>query len=360
MENKNIAIIGGGNGGQAFAGYLSLKGYSTRLFDVVQSTVDTLNAKGGVELMGNADVTGFGKIAFASTDIGKVMDGCELIMVILPSIYHESIARQMAPHLKDGQIVLLNPNASLGAVHFRKVLNDCGCKADILLGACATLLFACRAVEIGKVQVAGQKATLTAAALPSRRNAEMEERIGALFPAYKFRGHDIIEVSLDNINAFVHPAPTLLNIGRIEGGVDFEYYLDFTPSQGKFVEALDKERCALAGAFGIDLPTIVQEYHDQYGSRGDTIYEVMITCPGYHGIKGPTTLKGLRYLEEDIPFSLEAICAMADIADVPTPCCRAVITMARAIRPDLAEGRTARNLGIEGMTKAQFEKLCRG
>lgn len=359
MTNKPIAIIGAGNGGQAFAAWLSLQGHKTRIYDVVPATVDALNKKGEIEIYGNASPAGTGKIEFASTDIAKVMDGCELIMVILPSIYHKSIAEKMAPHLKDGQIVLFNHNASLGAVEFRHVLDKCGCKADILLGASATLLFACRAEEVGKVNVAGQKDTMTCTALPASRNAELKEKIGDIFPAYKFDA-DIIEVSLDNINAFVHPAPTLLNTGRIESGVKFQYYLDFTPSQGAFVDALDKERMAIARAFGIDLPTIVEEYHTQYGAKGDTMYEVLTSCPGYKGIMGQSTLR-TRYLFEDIPYSLEAICAMADIAGVDVPCCRAVITIARAILGDeLDEGRTAKNLGIEGMSKDEFLKLCRG
>ena len=359
MTNKPIAIVGGGNGGQAFAGWLSMRGFTTRLFDVVPATCETLNQKGGVEVMGNASKTGFGKIEFATTDMEKAIDGCELIMVILPSIYHKSIAQKMAPYLKDGQIVLLNPNASLGAVEFRKTLTECGCKADILLGASATLLFACRAVEVGKVQVSGQKEVLTCTALPSSRNAELKAKVGDIFPAYTFDS-DIIEVSLDNINAFVHPGPTLLNTGRIESGIDFEYYLDFTPSQAALVETLDKERCAIAAAYGIKLPTIVEEYLAQYETKGNTIYEVLTNCEGYHGIMGPKSLR-VRYLLEDIPYSLEPICAMADIAGVPTPACHTVIGMARAIMGDeLDEGRTAKNLGIEGMSKEEFEKLCRG
>ena len=359
MTDKPIAIIGGGNGGQAFAAWLSLRGHTTRLFDVVEATCDAINKKGGVELRGSASELGLGKIAFASTDIAKVIEGCELIMVVLPSIYHKKIAQTMAPHLKDGQIVLLNPNASLGAVEFRKALQDCGCQADILLGAASTLLFACRAVEAGTVQVAGQKDTLTCTALPSSRNGELKERIGDIFPAYTFDA-DIIEVSLDNLNAFVHPGPTLLNTGRIESGTSFEYYLEFTPGQAALVEALDRERCAIAKAFGVNLPTIVEEYLAQYETKGSTIYEVLTNCEGYHGVMGPKSLE-VRYLLEDIPYSLEPICAMADIAGVPAPTCHAVITMARAILGDkLDEGRTAKNLGIEGMSKVEFLRLCRG
>ena len=41
---KPMAIIGAGNGGQAFAGYLSLHGRTVKIFDVVQSTVDKLQS----------------------------------------------------------------------------------------------------------------------------------------------------------------------------------------------------------------------------------------------------------------------------------------------------------------------------
>lgn len=72
---KPMAIIGAGNGGQAFAGYLSLLGRTVKIFDVVQNTVDKLTKLGGVVLEGHSDVTGFGKIELASTDIGKDYGG---------------------------------------------------------------------------------------------------------------------------------------------------------------------------------------------------------------------------------------------------------------------------------------------
>ena len=58
---EHIAIVGAGNGGQAFAGYLSLMGKSVRIFDVVPSTVEKLNEIGGVQIDGNSKYTGFGK-----------------------------------------------------------------------------------------------------------------------------------------------------------------------------------------------------------------------------------------------------------------------------------------------------------
>ncbi len=353
-----IAIIGAGNGGQAFAGYLSLHGHEVKIFDVVQKTVDILNEKGGVLLEGNSDVTGFGKIALASTDIGEVMEGAKIILVVLPSLYHKDMAKKMMPHLKDGQCVVLNPNASLGTVEFKKQLDDLGCTANIMLACTATLLFACRAVEVGHVVVAGQKTSFTASTYPSSRNQEAKELFADVLPQFEFC-EDIIRVSLDNLNAFMHPGPTILNTGRIESKTPFEYYLDMTPSQAKFVEALDKERMAIAKAFEVNCRTLKEEYLDIYETHGDTFHEVIINCEGYHGIKGQTTLR-TGYVMEDIPCSLVAIQTMGKIAGVPTPCTDAMIVIARALIDDMEEGRTLKNLGLDNVSKEEFIAMCRG
>ena len=73
----------------------------------------------------------------------------------------------------------------------------------------------------------------------------------------------------------VHPAPTLLYTAKIEHEEDFQYYMDFTPSQGALVEALDAERMALGKAYGLELRTMVDEYKHTYDTFGDTMYEVV-------------------------------------------------------------------------------------
>ena len=264
----------------------------------------------------------------------------------------------MAPYLEDGQYVLLNPVAGLGIVEVQNALKAKGCTAKIHLGCTSTLLFACRAVEVGRVAVSGQKESFSAAALPASENQIFADVFADIFPQFDF-AYDAIRVTLDNLNALVHPGPTLLYTGRIESGIDFEYYRDFTPSQGKLVEAMDKERMAIADAFGIPVRTALEEYCTMYPTHGNNVYEAIHNCPGYDGIMGQKTLR-TRYILEDIPFALEAIKAMGQVAGVQTPCIDAVITLARAIVDDVAEGRTAKNLGIDGMSKEEFLKLCIG
>lgn len=355
---EHIAIVGAGNGGQAFAGYLSLMGESVKIFDVVPATVDKLNEVGGVLMEGNCKYKGFGKIEKATGSMQEVIEGAKLILIILPSLYHADMARQMAPYLKDGQVIILNPHASMGPVEFRKVLDDCNVTADVTIGCSSTLLFACRAVEIGHVVVAGQKQHLIMSAYPSSRNPVLQQMFKDIIPEFEVVD-DVIRASLDNINAFVHPAPTILNTGRIESKTPFEYYIDCTPAQGRYVDALDKERMALAKAYGLDkMKPLVEEYKVMYHTHGDNMYEILSNNEDLRGIKGQTALE-TRYLLEDVPCSLVALQSLGKIAGVPTPCIDAMIVVGRTLLPQMIEGRTVKNLGLEGVSKEEFIKMCR-
>jgi opine dehydrogenase len=355
---QKISIIGAGNGGQAFAGYLALKGHDVAIFDVFQDTIDRLNKRGGIEIVGNSDITGFGKINFASTDISQVLRHAEVVFVILPSAYHASIAKLMANHLRDGQLVLLNPAAPLGILTFRKVLKESGCGANVILSATATLLFAARLAEPGKVNITGQKICVGAAALPSSLNPAVQKLLADIMPQLRFE-YDIIRIGLDNLNGDVHPGPVLLNTGRIEGGIEFDYYLDMTPSQALLLEAVDKERMAIGAAFGLELRNFVDEFKLLYpDTKGGTAYELLRNNKGYVGIKGPTSMHN-RYLFEDVPYGLVAWQTLGKIAQTPTPCIDSIIVLANAIIRDLDAGSSLDALGLNGVTKAQFLELCR-
>lgn len=359
MTNKPIAIIGAGNGGQTTAAWLSNQGYQTRIFDVMEDTVAKLNELGGVNIYGNTDFPGFGKIQFATTDIAKAIDGCEVIFIILPEIYHVSIAQKLAPHLVDGQIVVIDPVSGLGILAFKKALAEAGCKADISLAATSTLLFAARIQTTGDVFVTGQKTELSIVAIPNSKREIIKEAIYPVFSQHHFIDNSI-QLALDNLNLIFHPGPTLLYTAQIEKGEKFNYYNDMVPSQITLMKALDQERMAICAAYGVKLPDAEAAFALEYSYEGD-LYTMLKNAECYKGVMGPNSLQ-VRYLLEDVPFSLRSVQILGKIAKVPTPVIDSVCTIGEALVGDvMAEGYTMEALGLsEDIGFDEFVALCNG
>ena len=359
MTNKPIAIIGAGNGGQTTAAWLANQGYKTRIFDVMEDTVAKLNELGGVNIYGNTDYPGFGKIEFATTDMEKAIEGCELILLILPENYHDSIAVKMAPYLKDGQIVVLNPASGLGAISFKKTLTDAGCTADVTLAVTCTLLFAARIKETGDALVTGQKTELSIVAFPGNRKQIVEDAMYPVFSQHIF-ANNIIDTAMENLNLAFHPGPTLLYTAQIEKGEKFNYYNDMVPSQITLMKALDQERMAICAAYGVKLPDAEAAFALEYSYEGD-LYTMLKNAECYKGIMGPNSLQ-VRYLLEDVPFSLRSVQILGKIAKVPTPVIDSVCTIGEALVGDvMAEGYTMEALGLsEDIGFDEFVALCNG
>ena len=270
-------------------------------------------------------------------------------------------ARLLIPHLVDGQMVLLLPEASCGALAFRKYMNDMNCKANIVIGAAATLPYATRIVEDGVVHVFQIKNQVEVAAIPASDNVKLKSALSILEPHFIFV-ESTLKTSIDNINAMMHGAPSLLNVSRIEANPsqNYEYYREgITPTICDVLEALDKERILVAEKYGLNQRTLRQQYIDMYscGDENNTLYELLRNCRAYDGLLAQKTLK-TRYILEDIPFSLVPIKALASIAGVNTPVMDTIINLAKImIGNELEEGRTAKNLGIEGLSIDELKRM---
>ena len=362
MMDEIWAVIGGGHGGQTFAGHMAMLGKRVRLHSKSKEKVDALNVTKCIEL--HHAIEGVGRIEFATTDIGKALKDATHVVMVLPSNWHRETTRMMAPYLRDGQFVLLLPEASCGAIAFRKALKDFGCTKKLIVGAAASLPYATRSIRSGVCHVSGFKSSMKIAALPASDNAKLGAAFCKAFPCFVLC-KNVVETSIDSTNAMMHPAPTLLNVARIEAvpRQSYEYYRDgITPSVGALLEKMDAERIAVAQALGNEQRTLKQCYIDLWGC-GDAsmpLWRVIQNNEGYRGIMNLQSLKE-RPFTEDIPYSLVAISALGVVAGVKTPCIDAVCTLGRAILgEELDIGRTAENLGIAGMSREELIRYING
>ncbi|MCE5207601.1 MAG: NAD/NADP octopine/nopaline dehydrogenase family protein [Chloroflexi bacterium] len=348
-----FTVIGAGHGGKAMAAHLALMGFPTTLYNRTQANIEFIQKRGGIELESyEGGPNGFGELVLATSDMKEALRDAEVIMVVVPSNAHQGIAQNAAPHLSDGQIVLLNPGRTLGAIEFDKTIRENGCHADVTIAEAETFLYASRSDGPSQAHIFRIKDSLPLAALPATRTQLVLDAVSPAFPQF-ISGENVLHTSLNNMGSIFHPALTILNAGRIEStGGDYQYYIEgATPSVSRVLEAMDRERVTVASALGIRAQTAIEWLKRAYSATGENLYEAIQNQTGYYGITAPKTLNH-RYIFEDVPFSLVPIAALGQQYGVSVRCMDSIIRLACVIhRTDYwRRGRTLQKLGIQGLS----------
>ncbi len=356
--DAHIAVLGAGNGAHAFAGDLARRGYTVRLYNAFAEEITDLQAACGVNLEGA--VEGFGKLDLITTEIGPVVSGAGIVLVVVPAIAHAFMAKACAPYLRDGQVIVLNPGRTGGALEFSNVLCEAGTRARVLIAEAQTLLYTCRISGPARVRVTTIKREVPLAAFPARDTRPVLEKLNALYPQF-VAAADVLETGLDNIGAVFHPGTVLLSASRIESGIPFEFYRDMTPGVVRFLEAIDAERVAVGRALGVQVQSACEWLDRSYeGIKGDTLYERIKSNAAYAGIAAPRSLD-VRYMLEDVPTGLVPLAALGELADLEMPAIRGIIQVASALyhRDFTQLGRNARRLGIAGLSIEELKHFIR-
>jgi opine dehydrogenase len=356
-QTTRYTVIGAGHGGKAMAAHLALMGFEVALYNRTPQNVAAIKARGGVSLGSyEAGPHGFGQLACVTSNMEEALQDSDVVMVVVPAFAHRSIARAAAAHLSDGQIVILNPGRTLGALEFRKVLDDHGCTAEVIIAEAQSFIYASRSEGPAQARIFRIKDAVPLAALPALETGKVLDAINPAYPQF-IDGINVLETSLNNIGAMFHPAISLLNAGWIEStSGNFQFYLDgVTPTVARIIEVLDRERVTIASALGIRAITACEWLRMAYNTKGDNLYEAIHSQPGYKGINAPATLKH-RYLLEEIPASLVTFASLAHRYGVSVRCMESIIRLACIAHSTdyWQHGRTLDRLGIEHFSVSEL------
>ena len=355
-----FCVIGAGHGGMAMAGHLSIMGFPVRLYNRTDEKLNAVRWHGGIRVGG--EVEGFGKIECAVSNIEEAITGADVLMVVTPSTAHKSLAESCAPYLKDGQIIVLNPGRTGGALEFKKTLKDNKSEASVIISETQTFIYASRAVSGSEANIYRIKNAVALATLPAHWISETLDVIKQAFPQF-VAGDNVLKTSLDNIGAVFHPALTIMNAGWIENTHGrFEYYLDgVTPSVAKILEAIDKERTAVAEKLGIRVLSAREWLYLTYDSPGKNLYEAIQESSGYKGINAPANINH-RYIFEDVPMSLVPLYSIGRMLGINMPTTKSIIDFACIMHDKdyFKTGRTVESLGIAGLSVKEIIQLVAG
>ncbi|HDD62105.1 MAG TPA: NADP transhydrogenase subunit alpha [Chloroflexi bacterium] len=363
-KKTRYTVIGAGNGGKAMAAHLAIMGFEVTLYNRTSENIAAIQARGGITLESQypAGPRGFGHLARVTSDMRVAIENCDIAMIVTPAYAHYDIARKVAPFLRSGQVVVLNPGRTLGAIEFSRVLDQEGCKNGVTVAETQTFIYASRSDGPTQARIFRVKDAVPLAALPATKTSSVLEILASAYPQF-IDGGDVIQTGINNIGAIFHPTISILNAGWIEatnGG--FQFYLDgVTPTVAHLMEVLDRERVTVASAVGVRAITAREWLKMAYNADGDNLYDAIHNHSGYRGINAPPTLTH-RYITEDIPMSLVPIASLGNHYGVSVRGMESIIRLACiAHQTDYwRRGRTLDRLGIKHLSVSELTRYVTG
>lgn len=349
-----VAVLGGGADARLLAAIALSEGAEVMLFSAYGAEISALRSAGGIALRGAGPVGSYQIDSDAApsvrttAELDAAVAGAELIFLTGPVHKQRTYAMVLADHLSDGQVLVLAPARTIGALEARWLLGVGGCTADVTLVEAASLPFWTR----------GHGATLTlsaavpapAATLPAGRLDVLEglrPYLPNLTPALS-----VIHAGFADASGLIEVAALTLGGPALEpGGPDIPVGGQPLAENDTFrnligadhlatIQALADERRETARRFGVrDLPDC------------ETWLTMFAGSPSGDGVRPVPDRDHARALIRcAVTGSLVPLTSAARIAGVPTPATDAMIALASALLgADLATaGRTFPAVGITG------------
>ncbi|HZR90265.1 MAG TPA: NAD/NADP octopine/nopaline dehydrogenase family protein [Bradyrhizobium sp.] len=357
-----VAVLGGGNGSFSAAGDFALQGHDVRLWRRDTEAVAAQRAAGSRILVkdskGQHEVT----LSLVTTDIGEAVREAELILCPAPAFAQEDIARALAPHLRDGQVVFLPP-ATFGTMIFAKAAREAGNRASVSFAETGTLPWLTRKHGPFDVAITIRAKRLPVGVFPLRSADHALDVIGRAFPGAIEPCGDALSGALMNAGPIIHPPLIVMNAGPIEHFERWDIHKEGTQAAIRRVtDALDAERIAVREALGYGAPHFPLAHH--YAKEG----EIWMYGRGSHDRltdsgdwRERIVLTNHRYMREDLRLGLSLLVSIAELADVATPLARSFLAIGGAICSEdfLRTGRTLASLGLGNLNRSELQGLLR-
>lgn len=353
-----IGVLGSGNGGCAVACDCAMRGHQVSLFDFPEfpEQVAAIAERGGISAEGK--ITGFGKIAYAGSDLERVVTGADIVFAVGPAWSTRPFGEACGPHLRSGQLVVVCPGSGLGSVEFKNALGMDIRSEEIVVAETHTLPYGVRLSGPASIRVGTKLGDgLFLAALPREQTERTVQRVRQVYP-FISPARSVLQTTMQNGNPVIHPAISLLNVGPIDRlGRDFLFYREgATPGVGRLLEGVDRERIAIGAALGIEvIPEPVLGVRQGYMQTAD--YETgYMQSESFKQSKAPGNLNH-RYIQEDTGYGLVLWADLARLAGVETPIIDSVITLLGVVcnkdfrRP---KARTLESLGLGGCSRDEL------
>ncbi len=347
----NITVLGTGNAGTTISADLAHKGHRVTML----KTSDKLHNENFDAIQKNLCITVNDldgryttPIHCATTDYAEAMADAELVIVYNQTNYHRNVIEKLAPHIRDGQLFLIEPGY-LSTCYFLQNTDK-----DITVIEAESSPIDCRITAPGEVTALFKNVCNPFGVYPQSHREIAVKALDALGWPYMLT-KNVVEAALHNPNLIVHTIGAIFSIPRIEytGGDYWMYKEVFTPHIWNIVESLDAEKMAVLERFGCERLPYVEAC--KLRNSTDKSLDALAVFRDYAANSSPSgpTVPDSRYITEDVPEGLVMLESLGHVLGIPTPTCSGLINCAAAAlkRDFRAEGRTTERLGADNIRR---------
>ena len=391
LQEKPIAVLGGGATARGHAACAALAGREVRLYELPDffEGLGCIKENREIRLSGIQESLygfkreGLAKIDVVTSDMEEAGKGAGIIVVSFPAVGYKAFLEKLIPRLEDGMVVHFT-TANFGSLIMRKMMRESGCSKRIVIGEWSSQPYGIRIKSAGgqqmpEVSVNYWAISLRGSALPmidQEKFFESKQYLPSLDSVvHPVRGDTVADIGFSNVNPILHCPGTILGVGTMENwGViyggdkhDFSIYSHaYCPSISKVQLALYKEECAIAEAMGVGIQQFSEEsFFSRSNILGSEHMGGKFKVPFDEQYKlalgtGPFSIYN-RYITEDIPVGCHIFRELGKKFGVKVPVIESMITLASVMTgvDYWSEGVTLNDLGIEHMDREALNAYLR-
>ncbi len=386
LQEKPIAILGGGATGRTQAADCTLGGRSVRLYELPEfkESLGTILENRCIKLGGPQDNLygfrrdGVAEIDIVTTDMQTAVQEAGLVVISIPAVAFKTIFERLIPHLEDGQVIHFM-TGNFGSLMLRRMMREAGCKKNVIMGEWSSMPYGTRIERQGGIQMPSLKViyraiTLRGAALPDKDQDKFFESVKYLPSMSAVRhpvhGDTVVDIGFSNVNPILHVPGTLLGVSTMENyGVvfgdnkhDFSIYSHaYCPSISEVQYEVYQEECKIAEAMGVGIQPFEKE---EFFSRSNILGAEFMgpgckipfeeQCEFAYGT-GPFSIHN-RYITEDVPVGCFIFYQLGKKFGIATPVIESMIRIASVMTKTdfFNSGVTLADLGIDQLSKDEL------
>lgn len=319
-----VTVVGGGNIGTQFAVHSAEKGHEVTVYT---STPGVFRKR--LEIVDeNGAVTHQGDIAKATADPWEAFSEAQFIMVTVPAMCMEDVAKKVFEHAGPDAIIGMVPGNGGGECAF-----SCCIERGNTFFAIERVPAIARLVEKGHiVKSTGYRDELHIASIPGRDAARCCELVAGIYdqPCTVIPG--FLNLTMTPSNPILHTARLRTLFKDYHQGVVYTslplFYEEWDDEASELLLTCDEEvqkTCRALGQFRLSYVKSLRDHYD--APTVEAMTRKISGIEAFKGLKTPAIrIEGgyipdlhSRYFTADFSYGLSILCQIADFAGVETP-----------------------------------------